>query len=83
MSAEYVLQEYHEIFKYPKLNEMQMIVFNQLFENDCNMVIAAPTGSGKTVCHELAIVRLLHQYQDKHRDKKDLKVVRLSFKTSV
>ncbi|VEL16379.1 unnamed protein product [Protopolystoma xenopodis] len=34
-------------------------VFNSLYNSDDNVFIAAPTGSGKTVCAELAILRLI------------------------
>jgi ATP-dependent DNA helicase HFM1/MER3 len=34
-------------------------VARQLLESNENVVVAAPTGSGKTVLHELAILRLL------------------------
>lgn len=38
---------------------MQSAIFSQALQTDCNMVVAAPTGSGKTVIHEIAIIRLL------------------------
>uniref|UniRef100_A0A5K3EYY4 Helicase ATP-binding domain-containing protein n=1 Tax=Mesocestoides corti TaxID=53468 RepID=A0A5K3EYY4_MESCO len=34
-------------------------VFNSLYNSDENVFIAAPTGSGKTVCAELALFRLM------------------------
>lgn len=34
-------------------------VFNSLYNSDENVFIAAPTGSGKTVCAELALFRLI------------------------
>ena len=35
------------------------VLLDQLLETDDNLVVAAPTGSGKTMVHELAILRLL------------------------
>ncbi|BHF63398.1 hypothetical protein SprV_0200639000 [Sparganum proliferum] len=40
-------------------NPIQTQVFNSLYNSDENVFIAAPTGSGKTVCAELAIFRLI------------------------
>jgi pre-mRNA-splicing helicase BRR2 len=40
-------------------NPIQTQVFNSLYNSDDNVFIGAPTGSGKTVCAEFAILRLL------------------------
>lgn len=34
-------------------------VFTALYNSDDNALIAAPTGSGKTICAEFAILRML------------------------
>jgi len=34
-------------------------VFTALYNTDDNCLVAAPTGSGKTVCAEFAILRML------------------------
>lgn len=36
-------------------------VFGTLYDSDENVFIGAPTGSGKTICAEFAILRLLQQ----------------------
>ena len=36
-----------------------LAVFNSLYNSDDNVFVGAPTGSGKTVCAEFAILRLL------------------------
>ena len=36
-------------------------VFNALYNSDDNVFIGAPTGSGKTICAEFAILRMLSQ----------------------
>eukprot|EP00755_Sulcionema_specki_P040089 Sspe_Gene.114053::Locus_99141_Transcript_1_1_Confidence_1.000_Length_2521::g.114053::m.114053/K15271/HFM1, MER3; ATP-dependent DNA helicase HFM1/MER3 len=43
---------------YKRFNRVQSSCFDLLFNTDTNAVIAAPTGSGKTVLMELAIMRL-------------------------
>jgi ATP-dependent DNA helicase HFM1/MER3 len=54
--------EYQSIFPFEKFNEMQSSLFKQIYESDANITVAAPTGSGKTVVCELAILRLLKKY---------------------
>ena len=41
-----------------------MSVFNTLYNSDENVLIGAPTGSGKTICAEFAVLRLLQQITD-------------------
>lgn len=43
-------------------------VFFSLFHSDDNLLIGAPTGSGKTLCAELAIFRLINQQPEKKVD---------------
>ncbi|KAI8554517.1 hypothetical protein RHMOL_Rhmol05G0105200 [Rhododendron molle] len=45
---------YHE-FKH--FNPVQTQVFTALYNTDDNVLVAAPTGSGKTICAEFAILR--------------------------
>jgi len=40
-------------------NPIQTQSFNELFNGDNNALVCAPTGSGKTVCAEFAIMRML------------------------
>ncbi|KAG6325404.1 hypothetical protein E4U44_005144 [Claviceps purpurea] len=44
-----------------QFNRIQTQVFNSLYKTDQNVFVGAPTGSGKTVCAELAILRLWTQ----------------------
>ncbi|KAJ7461495.1 Sec63 Brl domain-containing protein [Mycena latifolia] len=55
---------YRGIFKFGVFNAVQSTCFDTVFQTDENMVISAPTGSGKTVLFELAIIRMLRQAKD-------------------
>ena len=47
------------IFPHELLNAVQSKCFHTAFQTDDNLVLSAPTGSGKTLVMELAIARLL------------------------
>ncbi len=49
---------------YPKLthfNPIQTQVFHNVYHSDCNILLGAPTGSGKTIVSELAMLRLFNE----------------------
>ncbi|XP_065067270.1 probable ATP-dependent DNA helicase HFM1 [Rhopilema esculentum] len=52
-------EKYRKIFDFPYFNVVQSKVFDDVLYSDMPLVICAPTGSGKTVLFELAIIRLL------------------------
>ncbi|KAJ0019478.1 hypothetical protein NQD34_007047 [Periophthalmus magnuspinnatus] len=45
--------------KFPFFNPIQTQVFNAIYNSDDNVFVGAPTGSGKTICAEFAILRML------------------------
>lgn len=47
--------------KFPYFNPIQTQVFNTVYNSNDNVFIGAPTGSGKTICAEFAILRLFSQ----------------------
>ncbi|KAI3768772.1 hypothetical protein L2E82_19605 [Cichorium intybus] len=49
-------------FTFRYFNSLQSECFSACFHSDINMVISAPTGSGKTVLFELCILRLLSKF---------------------
>lgn len=53
-------ETYHSVFKNIQfLNDLQQTLSKQILETDQNLVISAPTNSGKTLLHELAIIRTI------------------------
>ncbi|XP_050384241.1 DExH-box ATP-dependent RNA helicase DExH12-like [Argentina anserina] len=42
---------------FKQFNAVQTQVFNVLYNSDDNVLVAAPTGSGKTICAEFAVLR--------------------------
>jgi hypothetical protein len=55
---------YRALFPFGVFNAVQSACFSQVIEGDENMVICAPTGSGKTVLFELAMIRFLEMNCD-------------------
>ncbi|MGH0127821.1 UNVERIFIED_CONTAM: hypothetical protein FKN15_052455 [Acipenser sinensis] len=47
--------------KFPFFNPIQTQVFNAVYNSNDNVFVGAPTGSGKTICAEFAILRMLLQ----------------------
>ncbi|KIR59314.1 ATP-dependent DNA helicase HFM1/MER3 [Cryptococcus bacillisporus CA1873] len=48
-----------KLFKFPCFNKVQSEVFDDVYESDENLVVSAPTGSGKTTIFELAFLHNL------------------------
>ncbi|RQO85692.1 hypothetical protein POPTR_001G348200v4 [Populus trichocarpa] len=53
---------FRSIFSFRYFNSLQIECFPVCYHSDVNMVISAPTGSGKTVLFELCILRLLSRF---------------------
>ncbi|KAM7509150.1 hypothetical protein LguiA_019603 [Lonicera macranthoides] len=53
---------FRSTFSFRYFNSLQSECFSACFLSDVNMVISAPTGSGKTVLFELCILRLLSKF---------------------
>ncbi|CAD7061630.1 unnamed protein product, partial [Tilletia caries] len=50
---------WRSIYKFPVFNAVQSTCFDSIYQSSRNVVVSAPTGSGKTVVFELAIIRML------------------------
>jgi pre-mRNA-splicing helicase BRR2 len=51
-------EEYQQLYPdWQVFNKIQTQTFKSLFDTDDNVFVGAPTGSGKTVCAELALLR--------------------------
>lgn len=57
-------ETYRAMFPFPLFNAIQSKSFQSVYNSNDNIVISAPTGSGKTVIMELAICRLLNILKD-------------------
>jgi superfamily II RNA helicase len=55
---------FRSLFPFPIFNAVQSRSFPVAFSSDDNMVLSAPTGSGKTVIMELAICRLMTSHSN-------------------
>ncbi|KAH6604717.1 hypothetical protein Trco_006424 [Trichoderma cornu-damae] len=52
------VQDYVDLYPdWKQFNKIQTQTFNSLYKTDQNVFIGAPTGSGKTVCAEFALLR--------------------------
>ena len=45
-------------------NPIQTQCFSALYNTDDNALVSAPTGSGKTICGEFALLRMLNRAAD-------------------
>lgn len=57
-------EEYRSLYPFPLFNAVQSKCYHTVYNANDNIVLAAPTGSGKTVVMELAICRLLKILKD-------------------
>ena len=54
--------EFEQMYKgFRSFNPIQTQTYNVLYNSDDNVLVAAPTGSGKTVCGEFAVMRMIKE----------------------
>ncbi|KAK8183963.1 Sec63 Brl domain-containing protein, partial [Phyllosticta citribraziliensis] len=62
ISTQELPDRFRTIFPFPMFNAIQSKSFEAIYKTSDNFVISAPTGSGKTVIFELAILRLMMSF---------------------
>ena len=50
------------LYRFSYFNPIQTQIFHTLYHSDGNVLLGAPTGSGKTVAAELAMFRVFREY---------------------
>ncbi|KAI8830066.1 Sec63 Brl domain-containing protein [Chytriomyces cf. hyalinus JEL632] len=58
------------LFPFSHFNPVQSSCFELAYNSDCNLVVSAPTGSGKTCIMEMAILRLIRKHSNARIDAK-------------
>ena len=51
-------EDFQSLYSFSHFNPIQTQVFHTLYHSDSNVLVGAPTGSGKTIMAELALLRL-------------------------
>ncbi|XP_068188978.1 activating signal cointegrator 1 complex subunit 3 isoform X2 [Antennarius striatus] len=54
--------EYESLYKFTHFNPIQTQIFHTLYHTDTNVLLGAPTGSGKTIAAEMAMFRVFNEY---------------------
>ncbi|XP_023223865.1 activating signal cointegrator 1 complex subunit 3-like [Centruroides sculpturatus] len=53
---------FESVYKFTHFNPVQTQIFHTLYHTDVNVLLGAPTGSGKTIAAEIAMFRLFQNY---------------------
>lgn len=78
VSVSSINSKFASIFPWKYFNKMQSAVFKALYLSDNNIVISSPTASGKTVCFELSILRVIESQQHITDYQKRMKIIYIS-----
>lgn len=54
-------QGYQSLYKFTHFNPIQTQIFHCLYHTDNNVLLGAPTGSGKTIAAEIAMFRVFNE----------------------
>ncbi|XP_063995820.1 activating signal cointegrator 1 complex subunit 3 isoform X2 [Diachasmimorpha longicaudata] len=56
---------FEKLYNFTHFNPIQTQIFHCLYHTDNNVLLGAPTGSGKTIAAEIAMFRVFNQYPDR------------------
>lgn len=56
--------KFQALYKFSHFNPIQTQIFHCLYHTDHNVLVGAPTGSGKTIIAELAVLRMFKQFPE-------------------
>lgn len=54
--------QFESLYKFTHFNPIQTQIFHTLYHTDTNVLLGAPTGSGKTIAAEMAMFRVFNNY---------------------
>lgn len=54
--------QFESLYKFTHFNPIQTQIFHTLYHTDTNVLLGAPTGSGKTIAAEMAMFRVFNKY---------------------
>jgi len=57
-------QGYQSLYSFTHFNPIQTQIFHCLYHTDNNVLLGAPTGSGKTIAAEIAMFRVFNEQPD-------------------
>lgn len=55
-------QQFESLYRFTHFNPIQTQIFHTLYHSDTNVLLGAPTGSGKTIAAEMAMLRVFSKY---------------------
>jgi len=55
------IEEFMKLYNFTHFNRIQTQTFFTMYHNDTNVLVGAPTGSGKTIVAELAMLRIFRE----------------------
>lgn len=55
---------YQSLYNFTHFNPIQTQIFHCLYHTDNNVLLGAPTGSGKTIAAEIAMYRVFNEHPD-------------------
>lgn len=58
-------KSFESLYPFTHFNPIQTQIFHCLYHTDCNVLLGAPTGSGKTIAAEIAMFRVFKMYPDR------------------